>query len=92
MDIHGQIMNIQVTKENYDKAYTKCVKFFKIDAKWLAVHLAYKLGHRDARNEAAELVFKKEKVYKDFIRLIMTPDYGAERIETVIKSLENKEV
>lgn len=49
MNLHNQIMNIQVDKEVID-----C-----LDAK--EAKAAYKVGHRDARHAAAELSLKYER-------------------------------
>ena len=58
MDLHSEIMNIQATPENIDKAYRETGEGYGGDTRWL-VEQAYKRGHRDARHAAAELVVTK---------------------------------
>ncbi len=59
MDLHSEIINIQATPENIDKAYRETGEGYGGDTRWL-VEQAYKRGHRDARHAAAELVVKDE--------------------------------
>lgn len=53
MDLHGQIMDIQVGDiRKIMKLYVAPIN----ETVWDMVETAYKIGHRDARHAAAELV------------------------------------
>lgn len=53
MDLHGEIMNIQIDPTNIIRAIKETMKYDK-DI-YDRLELAYKMGHRDARHVAAEL-------------------------------------
>ena len=53
MDLSGKIINIQTTSANIGKAVETCMSHNNDWESRLA--LAYKMGHRDARHDAAEL-------------------------------------
>lgn len=57
MDLHGEIMNIQVDRS---KMYDAIQDSLGRDGAHDMTELAYKLGHRDARHTAAELALKSE--------------------------------
>lgn len=63
MNLHGQIMNIQV---NPDKMSTA----LGIDGGKTPALLAYKLGHRDARHDAAELVLHTDAILARLAELL----------------------
>lgn len=56
MDLHGNIMNIKATSTNLGKAIDTVMGSSTDLEKMLA--LAYKLGHKDARHEAAEMALQ----------------------------------
>lgn len=53
VDLHGEIMNIPVDDEAFAKAVAESLTS---SFSGTAFELAYKLGHRDARHAAAEIV------------------------------------
>lgn len=57
MDLHSQIMNIQVSKKEQNRAIDEAIKKFK-NLKDILVAV-YLRGHRDGRHSAAELVNKE---------------------------------
>jgi len=58
-DIHSQIMNIQVDDRLASQATKECAKGFNC-TDFASMEYAYRLGHRDARHAAAEIVAEVE--------------------------------
>jgi hypothetical protein len=87
MNLHGQIMNIQVTSADIGKGVEEGMKLDNDIESKLA--LAYKIGHRDARHAAAELSLLPSEP-----RTCETcsNEWGALTKEEIIRLLTNKSV
>ena len=57
MTLHNEIMNIQVDPTKMRRIVFACKNDAQTDL-GKALEMAYKLGHRDARHDAAELSLK----------------------------------
>lgn len=56
VDLHGQIMNIQVDKDTMEASIESSIYDDPIGLSRKLYQRFYKLGHRDARHAAAEIV------------------------------------
>lgn len=68
-DLHGQIMNIQVTSAGIGNGVEEGMRLDNDIESKLA--LAYKIGHRDARHAAAELACAADTRIADLLSILV---------------------
>lgn len=66
MSFHDEIMNIQVKIERENDAVDFAV--MQSSSRHDSLVLAYKLGHRDARHDAAELAIRADSMIEEYER------------------------
>lgn len=67
-DLHGQIMNIQITSAGIGGAVEQAMKYDNDQGSRLS--LAYKIGHRDARHAAAEIAAKQDALVRKLMEAL----------------------
>ena len=66
MSFHDEIMNIQVKIEKKNDAVDFATK--QSSSRYDSLVLAYNLGHRDARHDAAELSIEADRLIEEYER------------------------
>ena len=90
MNLHGKIMNIPINEDGKSIAREAITDS--------GVHIAYKIGHRDARHEAAEMAIKTDRLMEDmagelteFLEWVKMGDYDQSFVEKAEMILEEYE-